>query len=376
MSRVIPITGALAALLAAAPGALAQVTPSQDTARSPWPTATRLPSWGDTTSADSAAIRQALRGNSTEVALGRLAESRAEDSTVKGFAERMVSDHNSMNAQWAEVARNHEMKLGVDFGPAGQQAIARLEDLSGTAFDQAYMTEMIREHEQDLAGFQRMATSARSPEVRQLASSGTAIIRQHLSLAQQVGSRVGVSTTAGRVGGVTPAPTPAPAPAGNERENRNEGGTLRAEDRAFVQEVLQDHLMHIQLAQRAQREARSDETRRLAEQMEDEFEQWQKRWEDVAQRYDVKAPSHLGTLHGQKVEKLEQASNVDRTYTAIVAEHLESMVPYFEKEGQAVRAAPVRRLADEELPVIRQIVAGVRGLQGETKGRAEASDRQ
>jgi putative membrane protein len=357
MSRVIPITGALAALLAAAPGALAQVTPSQDTARSPWPTATRLPSWGDTTSADSASIRQALRGNSTEVALGRLAESRAEDSTVKGFAERMVSDHNSMNAQWAEVARNHEMKLGVDFGPAGQQAIARLEDLSGTAFDQAYMTEMIREHEQDLAGFQRMATSARSPEVRQLASSGTAIIRQHLSLAQQVGSRVGVSTTAGRVGGVTPAPTPAPAPAGNERENRNEGGTLRAEDRAFVQEVLQDHLMHIQLAQRAQREARSDETRRLAERVGKEFSDWEKRWQDVADRYDVKAPSHLGPMHQQKVEKLEKASkqNFDRTYAGILAEHLGSVVSYFQKEGQAVRPDAVGRLVDDELPVIREL---------------------
>jgi predicted outer membrane protein len=215
--------------------------------------------------------------------------------------------------------------------------------------------------------FQRLARSGGSAEVRQLASSGVPTLREHFALARQVGSRVGVSTTAERV--------PAPAPSDDDREDREK---LRGEDRAFVQNVLQDHLMHIQLAEKAQREASGDETRRLAEHMGDEFNQWQKGWEDLALRYEVKPPSHLGPLHRQKVERLDGASpgTVDRTYTEIVADHLESVVPYFEKEGQAVQAAPVRRLVNEELPVIRQIVAGVRGLQEQIREQAEASDRQ
>ena len=190
MLRVMPITGALAAMLAAAPGARAQVTSSQDTARSPWPTVGRDPTFGGSALADSAFIRQAIRGNYTEVALGRLAESRAADSDVKDFAERMVSDHNSMNQAvgrpraeqrhegrpWTSVPRGSSRSIGSRASPA-------------PPFDQAYMSEMIREHEQDLAAFERMATSARSPEVRQLASSGASTVREHLALAQQVGSR-------------------------------------------------------------------------------------------------------------------------------------------------------------------------------------------
>ena len=124
--------------------------------------------------------------------------------------------------------------------------------------------------------------------------------------------------------------------------------------------------MHVQLAKLARQKARRDETRQLAENMENEFEGWQQRWTDVAQRYQIKPPNHLGPDHQKKVERLEGASkgNVDRTYTEIVAEHLESVVPYFEKEGQAVRPTDVRGLVNEELPVIRQIVAGVRGIQG------------
>jgi putative membrane protein len=390
MSRVMRITGALAAvMLAAAPSAVAQVTPSQEPDASPWPTVGR-----DTTAAalaDTAYIRQAIRGNYLEVALGRLAESRAADSAVKGFGERMISEHNSMNEQWATLARNNDMRVGLDVGPAGMQSIERLEDLSGAAFDQAYMAEMIRDHEQDLAAFRRMGASARSPEVRKLANSGMSSILEHLVLARQVGSRVGVSTTAGRTGdGAVPAPAPsdddrrrtaADSATRDERDNRNDRndrGTLRAEDRAFVQEVLQDHLMHLRLAERAQREARSDETRRLAERIEDDFKEWQERWEDVADRYDVKAPSKLGRLHGQKVEKLEQASkrNFDRTYAAIVAEHLASVVPYFQKEGQAVRSATVRRLVGDELPVLRKYLARARQLEGQVSARAEASDRE
>lgn len=394
MSKVMPITGALAAaMLAAAPSTFAQVTSSQDSAASPWPTV-RYPSSDTGTSAalaDTAYIRQAIRGNLLEVGVGRLAESRAADSTVKQFAQRMVSEHNSMNGQWATLARTKGMSVGLtDFRAAEDPSLERLEDLKGAEFDQAYMAEMIRRHEQDLAAFQRMGTSARLPEVRQLANTGVSTIQEHLSLARQVGSRVGVSTTASRTGGVTvPAPTSSDTNRHRtaadratrderDRDDRNDRGALRAEDRAFLQNVLANHLMHIRLAERAKRQGRSEETRRLAERIEKDYKEWQERWQDVAERYDIKAPSRLGTLHGQKVERLERASkqNFDRTYAAIVVENLESVVPYFRKEGQAVRPAAARRLVDEQLPVIQEYLARARRLQGPANARAGASDRE
>ena len=70
------------------------------------------------------------------------------------------------------------------------------------------MIEMIRDHEQDLSDFQRLRYSARDPEIRDLAASGVSTIQQHLTLARQVGSQVGVATTAGRVGTTSPTPYP------------------------------------------------------------------------------------------------------------------------------------------------------------------------
>jgi putative membrane protein len=387
MWRVMPITGAVAAaMLAAAPSVLAQVTPSQ-------PGAPPAPAGRETTAAalaDTAYIRQAIRGNFLEVALGRLAESRAADSGVKEFGQRMISDHNSMNEQWSTLARNTGMRIDLTVEPAGKQSIERLEDLSDAEFDQAYMADVIRQHELDLAAFQRMAVSARSTEVRQLANSGLSTIREHLALARQIGSRVGVATTAGRVGGV-PVPVPTPSDTArrpttadrtrvnegddrNDRSEANDRPPLPVADRAFVRDVVSDHRMHIRLAKRAQREANRGDTRELAEQIEKDFTKWEERWGSLADRRDLEVPSGVERADRQKIERLEGASErgFDRTYVAMVANHLETVVQKLRKERQDALSPVVRRMVDGELPVIREHLARARKLQEQ----AEASDRK
>ncbi len=381
MLKVMPITGALAALLAAASGVSAQVTSSQDTARTPWTTVTRLPTFGDSVSADSTFIRQTIRGNYTEVALGRLAASRATNSQVKDFAERMVSDHNDMNKEWVDLAQDNDMKVTVEFGPAGQQSIDRLEGLSGSAFDQAYMSENIREHEQDLAALERMATSARWAEVRKLSSTGASTVREHLTLAQQVGKQVGVSSTAGRVGGV---PTPAPTTTTDDRTNakngedhnnanNNEHASLGAADRAFVDNVLRDHLMHIRLAKQAQHQG-SDQVKDLAERIEKDFTKWSERWESFADKRDAEVSSKLQPHNKEKLDRLNKAKDreeFDRAYADLVADHLELMVQDFQAAGQRTQTPAVQRLAKDELPVIRDLHSRAQRLD-----REESSDKK
>ncbi len=396
MSKVMPITGALAvAMFAAAPGALAQ-----DSAWSPWRPSTGVSSSADTGAkaiADSAIIRQTIRGHYTEVGLGRLAESRADNEEVKEFAERMVSDHNAMNQQWAALARARRMSTRIDFGPEGQETIDRLEDLDGAEFDQAYMAEMLRHHEDALAMMERVgASSSRATDVRELANSAVPGIRAHLTLARQVGSRVGISTTAGRAGGVITPRSPTDGRAGGVITPRPPADTiggrttadrttaddrdqpdarnrppLRAEDRAFVQQLLADHLMHVRLAKRAQREAKNDDTKDLAERIERNFTRWAERWENFADRRDANVNFHLERQHRQKLERLEKAEdrNYDRAYAAIVAEHLESLVPKMRKEGNERRAAGVGRLAEEEIPLIRELLSQARRLERTAENR-------
>jgi putative membrane protein len=389
MPKVTPITCALVTALVAAPGA---AVGQQDS--SPWlpPEARNLPNNQNQVSTvdDTTGIRMAVQGNFTEVALGRLADDKASDSAVKDFGKRMVSDHDAMNDQWSKLASKYHLRImnpGPDYGTAGKDAIDRLEKLKGSEFDQAYMSEMIRDHEEDLAEFQRLRYSASDPEIRDLASSGAATIEQHLTLARQVGSRVGVATTAGRVGTTYPSQYPAPYPAPNSTGNATRTPTttgavaneanghndhnappLSNEDRAFVDRVLDDHLLHLRLARVVQRDARLDETKELAKRVEDELTHWAKRWNNFADRHNADVTVSLDQNDRAKIERIQQAKekNVDHAYAQILSNHLKQMVDRFRHERWDERRDAVGVTAQQELPVLDDLLQRARTLERHT----------
>jgi putative membrane protein len=382
MPRVTPITFALASALLAAPGV---VVAQQDS--SPWlpPQARQLPNGQYQTGVtveDTTGIRTAVQANFTEVALGRLANDRASSSAVKDYGKQMVSDHDAMNDQWSKVASKYHMQStssGAEFGPNGKDAIDRLEKLKGSEFDQAYMMEMIRDHEQDLSEFQRLQYSARDPEIRELAASGVATIEQHLTLARQVGSQVGVATTAGRVGNY-----PSPYPNGNARQptttgvvtneanhpNNPNAAALSQHDRAFVDNVLDDHLLHIRLAKVVQRDARLDETKDLARRMETEMTHWSNRWDQFADRHNADVTAHLNDNDRNKIHRIEDAKekNVDHAYAQIVSQHMERMLDNFRAERWDQRKDAAGVLAQKEIPVLRDLLERARKLDHQTEG--------
>jgi putative membrane protein len=380
MPRVTPITCTLVAALAAAwPMAAAR---AQDTTYSPWRSrgvpSPETPTQNPTVNSglDTSYIRTALHGNLAEVSLGRLATSRASSSEVKDFANRMITDHSDMSKAWSQLASNYKMKMpafGVDIGDAGKEATDRLGKLKGTEFDQAYMSEMIQDHEQDLELYQRMRSSAQDPQIRQVAETGVATISQHLSMARQVGSQVGVATTAGRVGPypTTPTTSTSPTTTGTYRRpttpntyptanDRNGNGNLRAfsaEDRRFVDGVLGDHQLHVRLAKIAEREAKRPETRQLAQRMETEFMQWGERWQNFSDRHDANLTSNLEKQDRDKIQRLQNVKekNFDEAYARIVSNHMERMLDNFRKERWDERPDAAGRLAQKEIPVLRDL---------------------
>ncbi|HKU59931.1 MAG TPA: DUF4142 domain-containing protein [Gemmatimonadales bacterium] len=384
MPRVTPITCALATVLLAAPGVAAA---QQDSSWWLPKEARQLPNGQSATTVDdTTGIRMAVQGNFTEVALGRLAEDKASSSEVKDFGKQMVSDHDAMNDQWGKLASKYHMRIlnpGPDFGTNGRDAIDRLEKLSGTQFDQAYMMEMIRDHEQDLSEFQQLRSSARDPEIRDLAASGATTIEQHLTLARQVGSRVGVATTAGRYGTTNPYPYPSSSSNGTARRTTTTGAVvneanngsgqnvhkLSAEDRNFVDNLLDDHLMHVRLAQIVRRDARRDETKDLAKRVENEMTMWAKHWNQFADRHDADVTSHLTESDRNKIERIRDAKekNVDRAYAEILSNNLKQMVDRFRHERWDERKDAAGVTAQKELPVLEDLLARARTLERHTQ---------
>jgi putative membrane protein len=159
--------------------------------------------------ADREFMRKAASGGAAEVELGRLATERATRPTVKDFGARMVKDHSAANAELATLAKSKGVELPAGLTAEDQALRDRLTALQGADFDRTYMQEMVKDHTQDVAEFEKAAQTASDPDVKAWAASKLPILRDHLALARDINSQVVLGPAPATPVVVAPAAIPA-----------------------------------------------------------------------------------------------------------------------------------------------------------------------
>ena len=146
---------------------------------------------GQTTPADKMFVRKALEGGMAEVQLGQLAVEKSSNEDVKQFGQRMADDHAKLNDQMKPIAQQIGVKVPDGPSKKDKATMAKLEALSGDAFDKAYMKDMVKDHKADDSDFKYEAENGSNPQVEQAASQGEQIISQHLQMAEQIAQKTG-----------------------------------------------------------------------------------------------------------------------------------------------------------------------------------------
>ncbi len=136
--------------------------------------------------ADATFIKKAAGGGMAEVELGRLATEKASNPDVKQFGQRMVDDHSKANDQLKQVAAEKHVTLPTSISAKDKATKAKLEALSGDQFDRAYMEDMVKDHKQDVAEFQKASKSASDPQIKDWASQTLPTLQDHLKEAQRI----------------------------------------------------------------------------------------------------------------------------------------------------------------------------------------------
>ena len=142
-------------------------------------------------SADMTFATKAAQGGMAEVQLGQLAVQKADNPQVKAFGQRMIDDHTKVNDQMKSLATSQNMTLPTTLDAKDQAEYNKLSQLSGPAFDKAYMKDMLKDHREDIKEFQKEANSGKDPQLKQLAASTLPILQQHLQLAESTEAQIG-----------------------------------------------------------------------------------------------------------------------------------------------------------------------------------------
>ncbi|MGH8140285.1 MAG: DUF4142 domain-containing protein [Steroidobacteraceae bacterium] len=115
-----------------------------------------------------------VTANQVDIDAGKLAKSRSSSKEVKDFAQRMITDHSGVNKSATELVT----KLHVTPEPnatsqslqqGGDQNLAALKKLSGSAFDRAYIDHEVAYHQAVLDAVDKtLIPSAKNEELKAL----------------------------------------------------------------------------------------------------------------------------------------------------------------------------------------------------------------
>ncbi len=130
-------------------------------------------------------IDEALMKGWVEIANAKLALQRSSSQEVKGFAQHMIRDHENMNAELLNLARDKNVPLAEGDELQERTKPLMLKVRVGEFFDIAYANNQVIAHQQTLRLFQRAAQSA-DDDVKAFVQKQLPIMERHLRMAEQL----------------------------------------------------------------------------------------------------------------------------------------------------------------------------------------------
>jgi len=157
---------------------------SSDTAKTDSPGVSNQPIRADEES--SSFMVRAADGGMTEVQLSRMAQSKASDAKVKGFAAIMVQDHSAANDQVNMLAGQRNVTLPDSMSTDNKKKADELNKKTGKAFDKAFMDAMVKDHEAAVNLFEKSGDKVNDTDVKTFINNTLPKIKMHLDSAKAI----------------------------------------------------------------------------------------------------------------------------------------------------------------------------------------------
>ena len=129
---------------------------------------------------DQAFVAKVSQGGMFEVAASKVAEDKAQAQDVKDQANTEVHDHELVGSKLKSIASSNGDDFSTDLNADFTARVAKLNALSGKAFDDAYIAEMKTIHAADGAAFNKEAQAAKNADLKAFAAETSLIVKRHI----------------------------------------------------------------------------------------------------------------------------------------------------------------------------------------------------
>ena len=141
--------------------------------------------------ADQKFLERAMESDVAEIQMGRLALEKSTDEKVRHVATQMTDDHGKMLDEWKQAVATLNIPVPEEPSKNAMKTMEKMKGLSGDAFDQAYIKEMVKAHKEDDKAFKEEARTTTNSQLKQMATEDAGIIEGHLQQIQEIAKSKG-----------------------------------------------------------------------------------------------------------------------------------------------------------------------------------------
>ena len=129
----------------------------------------------------------AAMGGMAEVETARLALTKASSDSVKQYAQKMIDDHTAANAELMQIASAKGITLPSAPDAKMRAMMAKMERLSGAAFDREYVSMAgHKDHQKMEKLFRDESTRGRDADLKAFAAKTLPVVQMHLQMARDL----------------------------------------------------------------------------------------------------------------------------------------------------------------------------------------------
>lgn len=131
-------------------------------------------------------MTKAASGGMMEVQLGQIAQDQGDNQRVKDFGAMMIRDHGKANDELKSIASAKNVTLSDSLMADHKKHVADMKKKKGSAFDKAYMSMMVKDHQKDIQEFEKASNNLSDGEVKAFATRTLPVLKTHLDSANAI----------------------------------------------------------------------------------------------------------------------------------------------------------------------------------------------
>lgn len=148
------------------------------------------------TPTDKMFVVKAAQGGIAEVMTSKLALSHSSNKNVLKVARRMIKEHSVANADLKQTTMKIHVMAPSHTDPMHMAMYAKLSRLHGAAFDKAYMSGQVKDHDATVALFKTEIDKGQESPIRGFAAKYLPTIQDHTIMIHNVAANLGADPSA------------------------------------------------------------------------------------------------------------------------------------------------------------------------------------